>query len=295
MKWKDIRDRAAGIGGFTVAVARADDEVVLKALSAAKKQGIADALLVGDRGKIESEIERQKISEKFTIIDSAGDEETAAVSVELVRNGRAQALMKGMIPTSTLLKAVLDKEKGLRSGKLLSHILVAELHGRLMLVTDGGMNLYPDLEQKVGILENAVAVARKLGIDLPKVSPLCAVEVCNPDMPATRDAAILSKMAERGQIKNCLIDGPLALDNAVSAEAAKHKKITSPVAGSADILLVPEIESGNILGKSLIYFARAEVGGLIAGATAPIILLSRADDDATKLNSICLAGVLNRA
>jgi len=231
--------------------------------------------------------------EDYEIIHADSDKESAELAVSQVKSGNASSLMKGSIKTSILLKAVLDKEKGLRSGKLLSHILIAELRNKLFLVTDGGMNMYPDLNQKQNIIENAVRVAEKMGIKNPSVAPLCAVESVNPDMKATLDASILSKMNNRGQIKNCIVDGPLALDNAVSLEAAKHKKIVSPVAGNADILLVPDIEAGNIFGKSIIYFAHAKVGGIIAGASAPIILLSRADDEETKLNSICLAKIVS--
>ncbi|MDD2716840.1 MAG: bifunctional enoyl-CoA hydratase/phosphate acetyltransferase [Candidatus Wallbacteria bacterium] len=290
MTWKEIIDKARSSGKIGVAVACADDSVVLSALKKAKDEGLIEGLLVGNRQKIEAELKTLSIPlTDFEIIEAKNDSEAAAVSVNLVRQNRAKALMKGMISTSTLLKAVLDKEQGLRSGGLLSHILAAEIRMRMFFVTDGGMNLYPDLAQKVKIIENAVDIACRLGIPCPKVAPLCAVETVNPDMRATLDAAQLAKMAERGQIKRCIIDGPLALDNAVSMEAAKHKKISGPVAGLADILLVPQIDAGNILGKSLIYFAHAAVGGIIAGAAAPVILLSRADDDATKFNSICLA------
>jgi phosphate butyryltransferase len=288
--WEDIRNKAKELSKQTISVARAEDSVVLTAIKKAKELGLIDATLVGDENKIKELLKELNMNfNDYKIINVASDKEAAMVAVKEVHDGKADSLMKGLIKTSILLKAVLDKENGLRSGKLLSHILVTEARGKLYFVTDGGMNMYPDVSQKAAIIENAVGFATKMGIKNPLVSPLCAVETVNPDMRATLDATILSKMNDRGQIKNCTIDGPLALDNSVSVEAAKHKKIVSPVAGNADILLVPDIETGNIFGKCLIYFAKAKVGGIIAGASAPIILLSRADDEETKLNSICLA------
>lgn len=288
--WEKIRQNARKTPSAGVAVACADDPVILSALEKASKEGICHGFLVGNSDRISKEAKSCGLSmKKFEIIDADSEKEAAATSVTLVKEGKASFLMKGMLSTSTLLKAVLDKDCGLRTGSLLSHILAAEIKGRMYLITDGGVNLYPDLNQKADIIRNAVKTASALGSELPAVACLCAVETVNPEMPCTSDASILSLMNERGQIRGCVVDGPLALDNAVSEEAARHKKIVSPVAGKADILLLPDIESGNILGKSLIYFAKIQAGGIIAGAKAPIILLSRADDDETKLNSICLA------
>lgn len=277
-----------------MAVAVAEDEDVLLALDAAQQRGIVDAILVGHQEKIELVAKTAGINlAPYQIIHEENNLQAARRAVQLVSSGNAQLVMKGLIGTADILRAVLDKEVGLRTGRVLSHVAVVDVQGfdHLMLVTDAAMNIAPDLSQKVQIIQNAVLVARALGIDMPKVAPLAAVEVVNPDMPATVEAAQLSKMAERGQIKNCIIDGPLALDNAVSAEAAAHKGIKSPVAGLADILLVPDIEAGNILYKSLTYFARAQMGGMIAGAKAPVVLTSRADSPATKLNSIALGVV----
>jgi phosphate butyryltransferase len=197
------------------------------------------------------------------------------------------------VATSTFLKAVLDKEAGLRTGRLLSHVAIMEMPGyhKIFFLTDGGMCVKPDLSAKIDIINNAVDVAHKLGIEMPKVAVLAAVEVINPEMPETADAAELSKMAERGQIKGCLVDGPLALDLAVSEEAARHKKVKSPVAGDADILVVPEIAAGNILAKGFIYMGNARAAGLIAGAAKPVVMLSRADSKEQKLNSIALGVV----
>jgi phosphate butyryltransferase len=217
--------------------------------------------------------------------------EAAEEAVKAVSSGRADVLMKGMVSTSVLLKAVLNKEYGLRTGNVLSHVAVFEVPGfdRFTIVTDAAMNIAPDLKQKVQIVKNSVAVAQSIGIKIPKVAPIAAVEVVNPDMQATIDAASLSQMCARGQISGCVIDGPLALDNAVSLDAAEHKGIKSEVAGRADILMVPTIEVGNALYKSLIYFAKAKVGAVIAGAKAPIVLTSRADSSESKLYSLALA------
>ena len=191
-----------------------------------------------------------------------------------------------------MLRAVLNKEVGLRNGKnILSHVAVAEIpdFDRLIILSDAAMNVAPDLPQKIQIVQNAVKVAHALGLACPKVACLAAVEVVNSEMPACIDAAALAKMAERGQIKGCIIDGPLALDNAISVEAAKHKGVTGQVAGMADILIVPELVSGNVLYKSITYFARGAIAGIIVGAKAPVILTSRADSAEAKLQSIALA------
>ena len=200
--------------------------------------------------------------------------------------------MKGLIPTADFLRAVLNKEVGLRQGKqVLSHVAVMEIPGRekLLFMSDGAMNMRPDLPQKVQILKNVVHVAHALGFEKPRVAALAAVEVVNPDMPETVDAAALTKMCERGQIKGCIVDGPLALDNALSEEAAHHKGIVSEVAGRADVLMVPEIISGNILYKAVTFLAQGAVAGVVIGAKAPIVMTSRADSSAAKLQSIALA------
>ena len=204
-------------------------------------------------------------------------------------------LMKGLLETSTILKAVLNKEVGLRTGRLMSHVAVFEIpvFDRLIFITDAALNMYPDLKAKVDIISNAVSVAHSLGIKNPKVAPICAVEVVNPDMPATIDASMLSKMSERGQIKGCVVDGPLAVDNALSEEAAQHKKINSPVAGKADILLLPNIEAANVMYKTLTYTTNSKSGGIIVGASAPVVLTSRADSPESKLNAIALAALVS--
>ena len=278
-----------------IAVAAAHDKEVLEAVSEAVRLGIVDAILVGDEAKIISIAEVESICiESIEIINEGDVMKAAAKAVELVTSRRAHFLMKGMMNTSDLLKAVLNKETGLKKEELLSHVMVYDVpsYHKLILLTDGGMVSYPELKDKVHIINNAVKVAKALEIDNPKVAPICAVEVVNPSMQATIDASVLSQMNKRGQIKGCLIDGPLALDNAISKEAAEHKGIISEVAGDADILLVPNIESGNFLGKSLTYFARAENAGVIMGAKCPVVLVSRADSAKSKLYSIALGALL---
>jgi phosphate butyryltransferase len=219
------------------------------------------------------------------------DQQAAIAAVKSVHLNEANVLMKGHIPTALILKAVLNPDFGLRTGSVLSHVAAFEINGfeRLIFVTDAAMNIAPDLSQKVQIIQNAVMVAHSVGIKNPIVAPLAAVETVNPSMQPTLDAAALVAMNVRGQIKGCMIDGPVALDNAISVEAAHHKGLTGQHAGQADILLVPNIEAGNILYKSLVYFARAKVGAVIVGAKAPIVLTSRSDSAESKLNSLALA------
>jgi len=219
-------------------------------------------------------------------------------SVRMVSSGEADLLMKGLVKTSSLLKAVLDKEWGLRTGSLLSHLFLFEipnLERRVIGISDGGMNTYPDLSAKAKIIENAVACYHKIGIPQPKIAALAAVEAVNPEMQATLDAAALAKMNERGQIRGCIVDGPLALDNAISEESARIKGINSPAAGNADMLLVPDIESGNFIGKVLLYMTGGKGAGVILGARKPIVLTSRFDSMQTKLLSIALGAVVARS
>ena len=234
----------------TLSVAVAQDKEVLTAVTEAVKLGIVDAILVGDEEKIKKiSVEENLHIDNIKIVDEKNILKAAAKAVELVSNGQAHFIMKGMLGTADLLRAVLNKEAGLRGNGLLSHVMVYDVptYHKLIFLTDGGMVPYPTVEDKVGIINNAVKVAHNVGIELPKVAPICAVEVVNPSMQATIDASALSQMNKRGQIKGCIIDGPLALDNAISKLAAEHKGIVSDVAGDADILLVPNIESGNFL------------------------------------------------
>ena len=295
MKLDNLIEQATRLKDATVAVAAAEDKEVIEAVSMAVERSLANFLLFGDSDQIneilQSVAPELKDSPAVSVLHTGSVKESAESAVKAVRNNEAHALMKGNVATADILKAVLNKEFGLRTGNVLSHVAVFEIPGndRLILLTDAGMNIAPELEQKSQIIKNAVRVAHGIGIDTPKVAPLAAVEVVNPAMQATIDAAVLTQMNRRGQIKGCIVDGPLALDNAVSLEAAEHKGITSEAAGKADILLVPNIETGNALYKSLTYFAGAKVGAVIAGAKAPIVLTSRADSAESKLYSLALA------
>ncbi|MFI8685332.1 phosphate butyryltransferase [Rossellomorea sp. NPDC077527] len=295
MNLHSLVEKATRIEHSTVAVAAAEDKEVLGAVAMAVEKKMADFLLFGDKEEILSlleEVAPHLISHSNIKIKHAFSPQKAAeLAVKAVKENEAGVLMKGNVPTALILKAVLNKEWGLRTGNVLSHVAAFEVSGfdRLTFITDAAMNLAPDLQQKAQIIENAVGVARSIGVDMPKVAPIAAVEVVNPAMQATVDAASLTLMNQRGQIRHCTVDGPLALDNAVSHHAAEHKGIESAVAGQADILLVSNIETGNALYKSLIYFAKAKVGAVIAGAKAPIVLTSRADSAESKLYSLALA------
>ena len=281
-----------------IAVAAAADADVLIAVNEAKNAGIADAILVGDVAGIERICRQQGIDCGIFEIEQEPDVRLAAKrAAALVRSGNAQVMMKGLVGTADFMRAVLSKTEGLGTGRLLSHIVVFEAPGyqRLMTLTDAAINIAPDLPQKVQIIDNALMVTTAIGIREPRIAMLAAVETVNSAMKATEDAALIAKMAERGQIKGCRIDGPLALDNAVSAAAAKHKGIGGEVAGMADVLVVPYIEVGNVLYKALVYFAEAPLGGIVIGAAAPVVLTSRADSPQNKVNSIALAVVASGA
>ena len=273
-----------------VAVAVAQDASVIEAVSDAKKWNIAEATLVGDEREIAEAAESIGVPlDGFRVVHEADSLQAATAAVKLVSSGEADILMKGYIHTDDFLRALLNKEYGLRAGAIMSHVFIAEIRewDKLVFITDGAMNIAPNLEQKAAILLNAVHLANVFGVMMPKAGALGAVELVNPAMPATLDAANLGKMADRRQyVPACTVDGPFALDNAVSPEAARHKKIGGPVAGQADILLVPSIEAGNMLAKSLVYFAHHRLIGLLVGAKAPVVLTSRADSAESKLLSI---------
>ncbi|KAB3527188.1 phosphate butyryltransferase [Alkaliphilus serpentinus] len=290
--FQDVMKIAKERGPKILSVACAQDADVLLAVNAAKKEGIADAILVGDQSAIEEIAKENNIDlSPFEIIDIKDLAEASLKAVELVSTGKAHMVMKGLVDTSIILKAVLNAEVGLRTGNVLSHVAVFDVPGydRLFLVTDAAMNIAPDLNTKKQIIENAVEVARALDIEEPKVGVICAKEKANPKMPDTMDAQALEEMNKKGDIKNCLVGGPFALDNAVSLEAAKHKGISHPVAGLADILMCGDIEAGNVLYKSMVFFANAKNAGVIVGAKAPVVLTSRADSDEAKLYSIALS------
>ncbi|MCY9196295.1 phosphate butyryltransferase [Bacillus atrophaeus] len=292
MKLKDLVEKASLHKNKTIAVAHAEDSEVMQAVKLAAEHLSSRFLLVSDGEKLKDLITSHNISSHhIDIIHADTPEESARIAVKSVSSRHADVLMKGNLPTSVLLKAVLNRQDGLRSSHVLSHVAAFEIPGfdRLIYVTDSAMNIAPSLEELRQILLNAVHVARAVGNNNPKAAALAAVETVNPKMEATLHAASLAQMCKRGQIKGCVVDGPFGLDNAVSELAAAHKNITGDVAGRADILLVPSIEAGNILYKSLIYFAKAKVGAAIIGAKAPIALTSRADSAENKLYSLALA------
>lgn len=280
-------------GPFRIAVAAAQDEAVLSAVEAARREGLASAVLFGDTAAIEAVAKEEGIDlSPYEIVHVPGLAQAAAAAVARVRDGGASLLMKGLLDTAIILKAALNKEAGLNAGRLASHAGVAAspYYHKLLIVTDAAINIAPGIREKLDIIRNAVDLSRALGVERPKVALLAAIEKVNPEkMPCTVDAATLTQMNRRGQIPLCVVDGPLALDNAVSAEAARVKKIESPVAGDADILVVPDIEAGNVLYKALFDLGGAKGAGLVLGAAAPIVLTSRSDTAETKVASIALA------
>lgn len=274
------------------AIACAEDESVLASVIQAYDLGLIEPILFGEKSSIEMILNDRK--DVFEIVNSNSKEESCALAVQSISNGTNRLLMKGFVDTSVLLKAVLNKEWGIRDKSVLSHVCVATLphSDKLFFISDSAMNILPDLMTKKSIIENAVSVARACGVECPKVGVLSAIEKINDKMPSSVDAALLSQMAKRGEILNCTVDGPFAFDNAIDVHAAHHKGVTHPNAGECDVLIVPNIEAGNILYKSITYFSRGDVAGLVVGAKVPIILTSRADSEADKLNSIVCA-ILN--
>ncbi|MCD6182666.1 MAG: bifunctional enoyl-CoA hydratase/phosphate acetyltransferase [Candidatus Cloacimonetes bacterium] len=275
----------------TVAIAAAHTPTAIDAAIMAYRENLGDALLVGDAAFINDYLKTNAadLAEAFTIIDTGHDlAAAAAASVQAVRDGKADLILKGKCDSGTLLRAVLHKEKGLRTGNVMSDVLAYETPDRVILMGDGGFLPLPDLKEKISVINNCVAVAHKLGAENPKVALLTHSEQVSPKIQSTVDAAIISKMNARGQIKGCTVDGPLAFDNAISAKAARMKGIVSPVAGDADILVVPNIEAGNIFGKALTYYCKYRVCHVVMGAKAPILIASRADDAETKMLSIAL-------
>lgn len=292
-------EKVNACGRKKVAVAVAQDAHVLEAVQAAKERGIADSILVGDRDKMEEIAANMGMNiEDFEVIHVEEPYQAALKAVSLVQQGKADMYMKGIIDTKSFLKSVLDKEVGLRTGKPLSHVAVFEIKGidQLLFLTDVAFMTYPTLEDKVKLIENAVGVANACGIHYPKVAPLAAVEVVNPKMPCTVEAAELTKMCEEGKIPNCIVDGPLSFDLAVDKEAASHKGAEGrKIVGDADILLFPEIHSGNMLYKCLVQTTEFKNGCILTGTKAPVILTSRSDSFETKVNSIALAAVVAEA
>ena len=278
-----------------VAVAAAAHKLVLQSVQRAVNLGLVEPLLVGREEDIRREA--AAIGWELTdehIVSTETNRAAATAAVELVREGEAEVLMKGYLHTDEMLHAVLNKETGLRTDRLLSHVFVLEVptYHKLLLISDAAININPDITKKASIAQNAIDLAKKLGVELPKVAALSSVETINPNIPSTVHAACLSKMAERGQIKGGIVDGPLAFDNAISAEAAEDKGIKSPVSGDIDVVVVPDLDAGNILFKNLEYLASAKVAGVVMGASAPVVLTSRSDPPKARVYSLALAGLL---
>lgn len=283
-------------GQKTVSVAVAQDSAVLEAVRAAKDRGIANAVLVGDEEKIKAVAAKDGIDiSDFEIIHEPDEWTAALTAVKLAHDGKVDMYMKGLLETKTFLKSILDKEVGLRTGRPLSHVAVFEVKGvkQLLFLTDVAFMTYPTLEDKVHIIENTVEVAHACGLECPKVAPLAAVEVVNPKMPATVEAAELTKMNEEGKIAGCIVDGPLSMDLAIDPAAAAHKGASGrKIVGDADILLFPDIHAGNLVYKTLVHTATVENGCILTGTKVPAILTSRSDSFQTKVNSIALAAVV---
>jgi phosphate butyryltransferase len=275
-------------------VAAAQDEDVIKAVSKAGEMGLAEPVLVGDKEKIIKIMRDIGIADNYEIINETDDRQAARKSVELVRNGKGDFLMKGILQTADIMRAVLDKEIGLRTDNLISHVMLYEVptYKKLIFLTDGGMNVAPDLTQKVQILENGVKVCKAMKMNKVYVSVLAGAETVNPKIPATVDAKAIADMKDKWEPMGVVVEGPVALDLAVSSEACAHKGYKGEGGGNADIILVPYYEVGNALGKALTYFAGAKSAGIVMGAKVPIVLVSRADSYESKLLSIALGSVI---
>jgi phosphate butyryltransferase len=279
-----------------IAVAAAGDQDVLEAVKNAMAEGIIEPILVGDEAKIKEICKKIDFNlQGIELIHKVDRFQASVTAVKLVKEGNAEILMKGNVSTGILLKAVLDKENGLRKGANLSHVAVFEspFYHKLLGVTDAAMNVYPDLDEKINIIINAVELFHLLGEANPKVAIVGSVETINPKMEATMHAATISMMNYRKQIKGCIIDGPLAIDNAVSRKSAEHKEIVSDVAGDVDIILAPNIDGANILYKALNFLGGASSAAVIMGAKAPVVLTSRADSEKSKFLSIALAAAIS--
>lgn len=288
----DLVEAARAFGPVRIAVAAAQDPDCIEALKRAQQIGLAEGIYVGNAHKIlELAREVDLAIPSARLIHEPDDAAAARRAIALVREGEASLLMKGKISTATLARAVLDRETGLRTDRLLSQVIVFQVPGfdRLMLMSDAAINIAPTLEHKAEICRNAIAVAHAIGIPKPNVALLCALEMVNPDMPATVDAAALSMMNRRGQLKGAYLDGPIALDAPLSRFAAERKGIDSPLVENTDIFIAPDIEAANILYRAILYFARGESCGIVYGARVPLILLSRAETPETKIRSIALA------
>jgi phosphate butyryltransferase len=291
-KYEQLLERCRKLEPISTAVAHPCEHTALEGAIDAGEKGLITPILVGPEAKIREIAAKHGIELGRTeIVDAPHSHASAAKAVELVRQGQAEILMKGSLHSDEILAAVVAKETGLRTGRRISHVFIMDVptYHKVLIVTDAAINIAPTLEDKVHIVQNAIDLATSLGLKQPKVAILAAVETVNPKMPSTIDAAALCKMADRGQITGGILDGPLAFDNAISAEAAMIKGITSQVAGDPDILLVPDLEAGNMLAKQLSFLANADSAGLVLGARVPIILTSRADSVRSRIASCAVA------
>jgi len=294
-KFQALLAKARSYEPVRVAVAHPCDQVSLESVIEAAKLRLIDPILVGPRDRIQEVAAQHGLDiSGFETVDTPYSESSAAKAVELVREGKADALMKGSLHTDELMSAVVRRETGLRTSRRISHCFVMDVpgHDRPLVITDAAINIAPDLKTKADIVQNAIGLVRALGTNEVRVAILSAMETVNPDVPSTIEAAALCKMADRGQITGAVLDGPLALDNAISPRAAAIKKIVSPVAGRANILVVPDLEAGNMLAKSLSFLADADAAGIVLGARVPVILTSRADNEIARLASCALALLL---
>jgi phosphate acetyltransferase len=294
-KYERLISSAQRLPPMTTAIAHPCDAVSLESAVEAAKLNLIVPILVGPSARIKEAAEQAEVDiSRFEIVDSAHSHDSAAKAVELVRQGRAEALMKGSLHTDELMGAVVSREGGLRTARRVSHCFVMDVpsYAHALLITDAAVNIAPSLEDKVDIVQNAIELAQAMGVEEVRVAILSAMETINPKVPSTIEAAALCKMADRGQITGALLDGPLALDNAISLEAAEIKKISSPVAGRANVLVVPDLEAGNMLAKSMSFLANADAAGIVLGARVPVILTSRADVLLTRLASCAVALLL---
>ena len=294
MTFQQLKYEASWAGPRRVAVVAAANQEALEAAHEAQQAHIAECVLIDDRERLSRAAEAAGLSlDDFGVVTVPGAEEAARRAMQMARSGEVQVVMKGALETATFMRVALDRELGVRQGKLFTHVAVFEIPGfsRLLFISDAGVVVAPDIYQKVEIVQNAIDVALRLGIAEPKVAILAAAELVNPKIPTTMDAANLSKMAERGQIRGGIVDGPLALDNAISEDSGRIKGIRSAVLGKADILIVPDIEAGNLLAKAITYFGRGEMAAVVVGGSVPLVVTSRSDPCSTKLVSLAL-GVL---
>jgi len=293
-KYERLIGKTKSIAAVPTAVVWPCEEHALAGPIDAAADNIIAPILVGSEALIRATAQKAGLDiSRFEIVDAATEEEAAATAVRLVQDGKAHSLMKGSLHTDILMHAVVAKDGGLRTGRRISHVFVLDVptYPDVLFVTDAAINIFPDLETKRDIIQNAIDLHVGLDLGEPRVAILSAVEVINPKIPGTTDAASLCKMAERGQITGGILDGPLAMDNAISAEAAAIKGIHSPVAGHAQILVVPDLEAGNMLAKNMIFLGQADAAGIVLGASVPIILTSRADNERTRIASTAIGAL----